>query len=80
MLAIWVRVCSSSAADDASARFQFAHALGVAALARGGALQFDGRGVGAVLRFLDFVLQLIAALGHASAGRLPWCRCRPPRC
>ena len=47
-----------------NARLQFAHALGVAALASSGALQLHGGFVGAVLRLLALAVQLIAALGE----------------
>jgi hypothetical protein len=46
------------------AGFEFADALGVAALAGGGALEFDSGFIGAVLRFVTVAFELIAALGE----------------
>jgi len=46
------------------ARFKFADALGVRALARGGALQFNCGFAGAALRLLAFAIQFVTAFGQ----------------
>ena len=45
-------------------RFQLAHALGVGALPRRGAFQFDRRSICLVLSLLHLAVQLVAALGE----------------
>src|ERR1035438_6340554 len=47
-----------------NASFQFAYALGVAALAGGGAFQLDCGFIGAALRFVSVAVKLIASLGE----------------
>ena len=47
-----------------NARLKLGDALGVAAFARNGALQFQGRLAGPPLGFLAFLLQRVAALGQ----------------
>ena len=52
------------------ARFEFANALGIAALAGCSALEFDSGGVGTILRVLPFAIEPIAALSQRMLGGL----------
>ena len=46
-----------------NASLELTDALGVAALTRGCALEFDGSRIGTILRILCFAVELISALG-----------------